>query len=99
MKRSVITMILIPVLTLLPAVVFMEPVYAACGQSPSARLVDNGIEQANLSPSSDCGENGVETAISTAVRILSIIVGIAAVIVIIVSGFKYITSGGDSGKI
>jgi hypothetical protein len=33
------------------------------------------------------------------VNILSIIIGAAAIIMIMVSGFKYITSGGDSSKI
>lgn len=33
------------------------------------------------------------------VNILSIIVGVVAVVMIIVGGFKYITSGGDTGKV
>ena len=37
--------------------------------------------------------------ISSVVGLLSIIVGAAAVIMIIVSGLRYITSGGDSGKV
>lgn len=40
--------------------------------------------------------NGLITSI---VNIFSVIVGIVAVIMVIFSGFKYITSGGDSGKI
>jgi hypothetical protein len=35
----------------------------------------------------------------TIVQVFSIVVGIVAVIMIIVGGFKYITSGGDSGNI
>ena len=41
----------------------------------------------------------VEDVISTVVTILSYIIGAASVIVIIVGGFKYITSGGDSNKV
>lgn len=44
------------------------------------------------------GEPSVGSVIKTAIKILSIIVGIAAVIMIIVGGFLYVTSGGDSGK-
>ena len=33
------------------------------------------------------------------INIFSVVVGIVAVIMIIVAGFKYITSGGDSGNI
>ncbi len=40
-------------------------------------------------------EDGVGNVISTAIDILSILVGVAAVIMIIIGGFKYITSAGD----
>lgn len=33
------------------------------------------------------------------INILSIVVGVVAVIMIIIGGFKYVTSGGDSGKV
>lgn len=52
----------------------------------------------------ECDENATGSAsvtsiIQTAIRILSIVVGVAAVIMIVVAGFKYIASGGDSSKI
>ncbi|MCA9327583.1 hypothetical protein KDA14_03585, partial [Candidatus Saccharibacteria bacterium] len=37
--------------------------------------------------------------IATVINIFSVIVGVVAVIMIIYGGFRYITSGGDSGKI
>lgn len=40
--------------------------------------------------------NGI---ITTIINVFSIVVGIVAVIMIIFGGFKYITSGGDSGNI
>ncbi len=43
--------------------------------------------------------SSVTGLISTAVSILSMVVGALAVIMIIVSGFKYITSGGDSNRV
>jgi len=42
------------------------------------------------------GQNGI---ITKAVRLLSWVVGIAAVIAIIIGGFKYITASGDSNNI
>lgn len=45
------------------------------------------------------GTSRVSSLIEDAINIFSIIVGIVAVIMIIVGGFKYITSGGDSGNI
>jgi hypothetical protein len=45
------------------------------------------------------GASGLAKTIKTIVNILSTIVGIAAVIMIVVGGFRYVTSGGDSGNI
>ena len=45
------------------------------------------------------GTTRVEDTIRTIINIFSIIVGAVAVIMIIVGGFRYITSGGDSGNI
>jgi hypothetical protein len=41
----------------------------------------------------------VNNLLSTIINIFSLIVGVVAVIMIIVGGFKYITSGGDSGNV
>lgn len=48
-----------------------------------------------------CGEEGdgektINDTIAQVINILSIVVGVAAVIMIIIGGFRYITSGGDS---
>lgn len=48
---------------------------------------------------SDCNGINAQKAIATVISILGIIVGVAAVIMVIFSGFKYITAAGDSGKI
>jgi uncharacterized membrane protein YuzA (DUF378 family) len=45
------------------------------------------------------GENGINKIVKAAVNILSLVVGMAAAIMIIVSGMKYITSGGDAQKV
>jgi hypothetical protein len=62
-----------------------------------------GIGQANADSSGNCaqpsGGGSVQNAISVAVNILSWVVGIAAVMVVIVGGFRYITSAGDSAKV
>ena len=50
-----------------------------------------------------CTETGASTTVDSivglGVNIISVIVGIAAVIMIILGGFKYITSGGDSSSV
>lgn len=47
----------------------------------------------------DTSTGGLEGAIRNIINIFSVLVGIIAVIMIMVSGFKYVTSGGDSGKV
>ena len=44
------------------------------------------------------GSPTVDSAIQTAINLFSILVGVAAVIMIIIGGLKYITSGGDSNS-
>ncbi len=41
----------------------------------------------------------VNKLIANVVNLISLITGIVAVVFIVIGGFKYITSGGDSGKI
>lgn len=45
------------------------------------------------------GTQRVNNIITTIVNIFSAIVGVIAVIMIVYGGFKYITSGGDSGNV
>jgi len=49
-----------------------------------------------------CG-GGAQTTIgkviNTIVRIISVVLGAVGVIMVIVAGFKYITSGGDAGSV
>jgi Type IV secretion system pilin len=45
------------------------------------------------------GGQNIEVVFNNIVNILSIVVGAVAVIVVVYSGFRYITSGGDSNKV
>ena len=47
----------------------------------------------------DQGGTKVDSVIKTIVKLLGFVAGMLAVIMIIVSGIKYVTSGGDSNKI
>lgn len=81
---------------LLISIVSIVPVYAACPASNTAEgQILEGVEQTG----GDCTSTGVSKTIGLVVQILSIVAGIAAVIMVVYSGFKYITSGGDSGKV
>ncbi len=80
-----------------------------CTSSPAQAALFNASKNeackgANLSSSnSKCDSAGAADKVSTTLKriidLLTVIVGIAVVIVIIVSGLKLITSGGDSNAI
>jgi uncharacterized membrane protein YuzA (DUF378 family) len=74
-----------------PAAVF------ACGSATgsSQQQVLSGVDETGT----DCNGSQVTKTLNVAVTILSIIIGVASIIMILVSGFKYITSSGDSNKV
>ncbi|MGH7158299.1 MAG: pilin [Candidatus Saccharimonadales bacterium] len=47
----------------------------------------------------DDGTSDLNRVIEVGLNLLSVIIGIIAVVMIMVGGFKYITAGGDSGNI
>ena len=65
---------------------------AGCGEN--SQCTDNKEDKTNYCPASK-----LNTLIKNVVNILSMIVGVAAVIMIIYGGFRYVTSGGDSGSV
>jgi len=105
LKRSIVS--LIAVLGL--AVPFAVPI-AVNAQQPTADIA-GGLEcGANLQlvvPEGGCAidENGVTAAeridqiVTQVINILSLAVGVVAVVMIIIGGLRYITSGGDSGNV
>lgn len=74
-----------------------QPVYAA--------LLEGSKEQAcagtQLTPAGNCegGTVKIEGVIRVALNLLSLAAGIAAVIMLIIAGIRYATSGGDSGGV
>jgi hypothetical protein len=73
--------------------------------APQVAHAQTGADQvcAGIATASGAGCNGGNTSLNKIVRnginIFSIIIGIVAVVMIMVAGFKYITAGGDSGQI
>lgn len=85
-------------------------VAAAVALSFSVAVVPVAIVHADASTQTACNaisnNNGCKSTgpsitgiVATLVNILSFVVGIAAVIMVIIGGFKYITSNGDSNAI
>ena len=98
MKRTLVNIVMSLALILAPAGILAGNAWAASGCSPNSTpkgQVLQGLGQTGAS----CNDSGVTSAITAAVNILSLIVGIAAILMIISSGLKYITSGGESGKV
>ncbi|MDQ3094112.1 MAG: pilin [bacterium] len=84
-----------------PALAGAQP--SGSGADVQANLCAGASLDANAQ--GDCATSGAEanTKINDTIRfvinLFSIVVGVVAVIMIIIGGFKYITSGGDSGNI
>lgn len=58
-----------------------------------------GVSLTGGSCETDGAGKKINSLVKTIINIFSWIVGVTAVIMVIIGGFKYITSGGDSGKI
>ena len=100
-------------ITLVSAGTFLVPVAAtatvmAVGdpESPTSNTQEGLCEGINLNTSSDdCvendpdSENKINQVLKLVVNIFSLVVGVVAVIMIVVGGLKYITSGGDSSNV
>ena len=76
-----------------------QSAYAACPTGDKASTAKDQVLVGTDTAGSDCSGNDVLDFIRAIVDIVSIVVGVAAVIMIIVSGFKYITSSGDANRI
>lgn len=84
-----------------PAAMMAVPVHAA----DEANIEGSLCAGASLDVNSDgsCDESGtadtVNDLIADVINIFSLVVGVVSVIMIIIGGLKYITSGGESGNI
>jgi uncharacterized membrane protein len=96
MKHKFITIMSALLITITPMAGLTGTALAACGHGSSSKdQVLTGLGEAG----GNCSEKPVVQTIAAAVQILSFIVGIVAIISIILAGFKYITSGGDSNRV
>lgn len=95
MKKRIVLATL-ALVSLFAAALALQPSTALAASSPKDEICA-GIGEAN---DGSCGNGGdLTNVIRNIINIFSIIVGIVAVIMVMVSGFKYVTSGGDSGNV
>lgn len=96
---SLLTLFALPVLA--PVAVHAQT--DACLNSTGGGIqncLDNGVTATDANgKDASSAESSVNRLIKLIINIFSLIVGVIAVIMIIVGGLKYITSGGDSGNI
>lgn len=59
----------------------------------------DALKQLDSSRTCDSGDTGVNNLVKAVVTILSIVVGIAAVIMVIISALKYVTASGDPSNV
>lgn len=99
-RGSIVTLCL--AFTAIPALSGTGPVYAtaaAAGTCPSSSTAKGQVLNGLSETGSNCDASQVNDTLQTVVNLLSLAVGIAATIVIIISGLKYIISGGESNKV
>jgi hypothetical protein len=87
-----------------PVAVFAAPTTGAGTGTTSTDINDNLCAGTNLNVNdktcnAEDANDKVNGIIKTVITIFSLVVGVASVIMIILGGFKYITSGGDSGNV
>lgn len=99
MKRALVSVMALSVVAM-PAL--MVPATVAAQGTDINNGLTCGVDL-NLTDSS-CQTSTTQTSdlqglLNTVINIFSLVVGVIAVVMIIVGGLRYITSGGDSGKV
>jgi ABC-type Fe3+-siderophore transport system permease subunit len=91
---------------IVPAMIILSSLAPTDALSNSVAYFGSGAADAcaslqQLNPNQDCdkGSTSVNSLISTIVNIISLIAGALAIIMIVVAGIKFITSGGDASKV
>jgi len=95
LKLSVATVAVLGICGLLP----LATAAAACDATTTAGAIQCGTDNAAGVPSGASSPDDLNSTVANIINLLSIAVGVVAVIMIIVGGFRYITSGGKQESI
>jgi hypothetical protein len=102
MKRIIIALALVAGL-LAPAAILITspaPAYADAFSSSNAKgQACSGISGAEAAGNCTTAGKSIDDIIRTIINFMSALIGTVAVVMVIVGGFKYITSGGDASKV
>ena len=98
-KQFIIVSLTLLLATTAFAMVGSAKVYASDAISNSQNAACQGAQLGDANnPCTDTTSNTLSDLLKTVLSILSIIVGIAAIIMVIVGGFRYVLSAGDSAN-
>jgi vacuolar-type H+-ATPase subunit I/STV1 len=104
--KPIVASVFVFVLSFVVAQVVAQPAYAQDVATDQQNALCGGASQLKINPTEGCNDTDISGSaeklnvlIKNIINIFSVVVGIVAVIMIIVGGFRYITSGGDSGNV
>lgn len=95
-KLTLLVLSIMSIATVATATLIPQTVYA--GDNKQAAC-DGVALTGGAGCDSDAANNTINNVIKTVIDIFSIVVGVTAVIMIMVGGFKYIVSSGDSSNV
>lgn len=98
LSLTAMSLLVLPALALVPVTVSAQNDIAP-GLRCGAELDVNNIQDPNCNLEETDASTKLNDVIKLVINIFTLIVGVIAVIMIIVGGLKYITSGGDSGNV
>jgi hypothetical protein len=96
---TIIKTISLSIMLAMGVATFAVPASPAFAQSAKSQVCDAIGGAAGNRGCDVPGTSSPASVVKTAINILSLVVGVAAVIMIIIGGFKYVTSAGDSNSI
>lgn len=101
MKRIVIMTLLIAALSITSLLTLSDASYAVSVAPNDCRgeIARTDLCKEILAQQGASGSNPIVTAIRTAINILSIIVGVAAIVGVIISGLRLVLANGDSNAV
>ena len=96
--RKLLTTLMLSISLAVPVMALSSnTVYADCTDAKSC--AQEGVCSVDQTGCTKDAQGSVSTLVSTIINILSLVVGVTAVIMIIIGGFKYIISSGDSSNV
>lgn len=104
--KSLLIKISLALTLLMPITLFSQPALASCDKPATTQEAiqcgacgANGQTSCDLNTQKQKAASDLETTIKNVVSILSLMVGVLSIIMVIVGGFRYVTSGGKQENV